>query len=143
MILGLNNLYSNIKRKKHKRLGRGIGSGWGKTCGKGHKGQKSRSGGKIRRCYEGGQTPFYRRIPKFGFKNFNSNKIIELCLYNLNIFKNNSVINLNKLKSKGLISKKVKLVKIILKGKLKKKNIKFNDKNIRFSLSVSKIIKNK
>lgn len=54
---------------KRKRVGRGPGSGWGKTCGRGHKGQKSRSGASIRRGFEGGQTPLHRRLPKFGFTN--------------------------------------------------------------------------
>ncbi len=142
MVINLNTLLSNIKKKNKKRVGRGIGSGLGKTCGKGHKGQKCRSGGKIRRCYEGGQTPFYRRIPKFGFKNFNSKKIFELRICDLNVFSNNSLINLKKIKSKKLVPLKAKLVKIILNGKLRRNNIRFNDKNIKFSSSVNKIIKN-
>ncbi len=142
-MLNLNNLWNINKKKTPKRLGRGIGSGLGKTCGKGHKGQKSRSGGRIRRLYEGGQTPFYRRIPKFGFKSLNINKKVEIRLSDLNIFKDNSIINLKKLKVKKLVSIKTKLVKIILHGKLKKKNIKISDKNIKISLGVSKIITNK
>ncbi len=142
-MLNLNNLWNINKKKISKRLGRGIGSGLGKTCGKGHKGQKSRSGGKIRRLYEGGQTPFYRRIPKFGFKSLNINKHVEIRLSDLNIFKDNSIINLQKLKIKKLVSGKTKFVKIILNGKFKRKNIKIIDKNIKISLSVSKIIKNK
>lgn len=66
----LNNL-STAKRKNNKRLGRGIGSNTGKTSGRGHKGQRSRSGHKIGFAFEGGQTPFHRRLPKRGFKNFN------------------------------------------------------------------------
>ncbi len=142
-MLNLNNLWNINKKKVSKRLGRGIGSGLGKTCGKGHKGQKSRSGGKIRRLYEGGQTPFYRRIPKFGFKSLNINKYVEIRLSDLNIFKDNSIINLQKLKNKKLVSGKTKFVKIILNGKFKRKNIKIIDKNIKISLGVSKIIKNK
>ncbi len=142
MILSLNTLLNVNKRKiSKKRLGRGIGSGLGKTCGKGHKGQKSRSGGKIRKLYEGGQTPFYRRIPKFGFKNLNFRKKSELRLSDLNVFKDNSLINLKKLRIKKLISMKTKLVKVILHGKLKRKDIKIIDKNIKISLGVSKIIK--
>ncbi len=143
MVIYLNNLLSNVKKKVKKRVGRGIGSGLGKTCGKGHKGQKCRSGGKIRRCYEGGQTPFYRRIPKFGFKNFNSKKIFQLRICDLNIFNDNSLINLKKLKSKKLVPLRAKLVKIILNGKFKRKNIRFSNKNIKFSSGVNKIIKNK
>jgi len=64
----LNTLSPSLgSRKNHKRLGRGIGSGFGKTAGRGHKGQKSRSGGHVNRGFEGGQMPIYRRIPKFGF----------------------------------------------------------------------------
>ncbi len=140
MILSLNSFKIN-KKKKPKRLGRGIGSGLGKTCGKGHKGQKSRSGGKIRRSYEGGQTPFYRRIPKFGFKNINIKKKIELRLSDLNIFNDNSVIDLKKLKKKKIISSKIKQIKIIFSSGFKKKNIKIFDKNIKFSLSVKKLLK--
>jgi large subunit ribosomal protein L15 len=69
-VLRLNNLQDNPGAvKKKKRVGRGIGSGRGKTCGRGHKGQKARSGGKIHPLFEGGQTPFYRLIPKRGFNN--------------------------------------------------------------------------
>ncbi len=143
MIISLNNLFSYRKKKKSKRLGRGIGSGLGKTCGKGHKGQKSRSGCKIRRCYEGGQTPFYRRIPKFGFKNFKNNKKSELYISDLNIFNDNTIIDLKKLKFKKLISNKIKLVKIILGGKFLRKNIKIFDKNIRVSSGVNKVINTK
>ncbi len=141
MIINFNNF--NKKKKKNKRLGRGIGSGLGKTCGKGHKGQKSRSGGKIRRSYEGGQTPFYRRIPKFGFKKFNINKKDELRLSDLNIFRDDSVINLMKLKKKKLISFKVKQVKIILNVGFKRKGIKIFDKNIRISVGAKKFIEDK
>ncbi len=140
MLISLNNLFSFKKKKKIKRLGRGIGSGLGKTCGKGHKGQKSRSGCKIKRCYEGGQTPFYKRIPKFGFKNFSKKKECELCISNLNIFNDNTIIDLKKLKFKKLISVEVKLVKIILGGKFLRKNIKIFDKNIKVSSGVNKII---
>ena len=67
----LNELNPNIKNKPTKRVGRGAGSGLGKTSGKGHKGQKARSGGKVRPGFEGGQMPLQRRVPKFGFKNIN------------------------------------------------------------------------
>ena len=68
-ILNLNTLSSKGTYKNRKRVGRGIGSGTGKTAGRGHKGQKSRSGGNIRAGFEGGQMPIYRRLPKRGFKN--------------------------------------------------------------------------
>lgn len=106
-------------KKKRKRVGRGIGSGLGKTCGRGHKGQKSRSGKKLRRGFEGGQMPLYRRLPKFGF---NSQKKIfkkEINLSDLNKIEE-KIINLKILKKHKLINKKTKLVKIILSGKIKK-----------------------
>ena len=65
----IHNLGPAVEKKSRNRVGRGIGSGNGKTAGKGHKGQKARTGGKIRRGSEGGQTPLYRRIPKRGFNN--------------------------------------------------------------------------
>ena len=65
----LGNLQPAVKKVTRTRVGRGVGSGLGKTSGKGHKGQKARSGGGVRRGFEGGQTPLYRRLPKRGFKN--------------------------------------------------------------------------
>ena len=65
----LGNIGPAVKRQTKKRVGRGIGSGLGKTSGRGHKGQKARSGGGVRRGFEGGQTPLYRRLPKRGFNN--------------------------------------------------------------------------
>ncbi|XBC44289.1 MAG: 50S ribosomal protein L15 [Buchnera aphidicola (Schlechtendalia peitan)] len=102
-------------RKLCKRKGRGIGSGFGKTAGRGHKGQKSRSGGTINRGFEGGQTPLYRRIPKYGFVSFNKRKIVEIRSSALSKF-SNKVINLKLLQKYNLISKNVKYVKIILSG---------------------------
>ena len=67
-----------------RRIGRGIGSGLGKTSGKGHKGQKARSGGGVRRGFEGGQTPLYRRLPKRGFKNIHAKEYTEITLTMLN-----------------------------------------------------------
>ena len=74
---------SQVKTAK-KRVGRGIGSGLGKTSGRGHKGQKARSGGGVRRGFEGGQTPLYRRLPKRGFKNINGKTYTEVTLTMLN-----------------------------------------------------------
>ncbi len=139
MKLSLNNLYPNKKSKfKSKRVGRGRGTGLGKTCGKGHKGQKSRSGGKIRRGFEGGQTPFYRRIPKFGFKRRKKKCVQELGLYNLNRLNDNN-ITIDLLKSNGIISSKICFVKIILIGKLNK-SVNICDKNIKVSLGSKKKI---
>ncbi len=139
-MLSLNSLFSSKNFKKSKRLGRGIGSGLGKTCGRGHKGQKSRSGYKIRRCFEGGQTPFYRRIPKFGFKKKSKN-IFELRLYSLNSFDSNDIINLKLLKKKKIIPLYTKFVKIIFSKNFNNFNININDKNIKMSSKVYKLIK--
>ena len=73
-----------MKRVKSKRVGRGIGSGLGKTSGRGQKGQKARSGGGVRRGFEGGQTPLYRRLPKRGFKNVHAKEYTEVTLTMLN-----------------------------------------------------------
>jgi large subunit ribosomal protein L15 len=81
-----------ISRKSKKRLGRGTGSGTGKTAGKGHKGQNARSGGGVRLGFEGGQTPLFRRLPKRGFTNFTRKEFIIVNLEQLNRFEENSVI---------------------------------------------------
>ncbi len=140
-MLLLNRLFNVFVNKKSKRLGRGIGSGLGKTSGKGHKGQKSRSGYKINRFFEGGQTPFYRRIPKFGFNKKKDKKLKELCLSKLDIFKENDIINLKLLKDNNLINKKIKFVKIILSKSFFKKKLIILDKNISISSGVLKKIK--
>ena len=120
----LNSLYKTNKKKI--RVGRGIGSGKGKTSARGHKGQKSRSGVAIK-SFEGGQMPLYRRLPKRGFKSFNKKKIAILnlskiqTLYNKN--KNNlkEVIDLKTLVEKKLINKKFEQLKILGSGDLKEK----------------------
>ncbi|MCU4136741.1 50S ribosomal protein L15 [Buchnera aphidicola (Sitobion avenae)] len=105
-------------RQNRKRLGRGIGSGFGKTSGRGHKGQKSRSGSSIRRGFEGGQMPLYRRLPKFGFNSRKKNITEEVRLSDLSNLSTN-VIDLNILKKENIIKKNIKYAKIILSGKLK------------------------
>ena len=120
----LNNLVKLNKKKI--RVGRGIGSGKGKTSSRGHKGQKSRSGVAIK-SFEGGQMPLYRRLPKRGFKPFNKESIAILNLSKLqNIFdskKNDikSIIDLKSLIKKRLISKKYMKLKILGTGELKSK----------------------
>ena len=80
----LGNLQPAVKKVSRRRVGRGIGSGLGKTSGRGHKGQKARSGGGVRRGFEGGQTPVYRRLPKRGFKNIHAKTYTEVTLTMLN-----------------------------------------------------------
>ena len=80
----LGNLQPAVKKQTRRRVGRGVGSGLGKTSGKGHKGQKARTGGGVRRGFEGGQTPLYRRLPKRGFKNIHAKTYTEVTLTMLN-----------------------------------------------------------
>ena len=105
----LNNISSEGTSQQRKRVGRGIGSGLGKTAGRGHKGQKSRSGGNIRLGFEGGQMPLQMRLPKFGFSSRVNRSFKEVNIKNLNGMK---VVNLDTLKEKKLISKSIKKVKI-------------------------------
>ena len=118
------------KRKIHKkRLGRGIGSGKGKTSGRGHKGQKSRSGVSIK-SFEGGQMPLYRRLPKRGFKSFNNKTKDSLAIINLSkiqqIFERKKIlpsakVNLPTLQKSQLINKKYTKLKLLGTGDLKQK----------------------
>lgn len=109
---------SKGSKNKKKRVGRGIGSGFGKTGGRGHKGQKSRSGGKVRLGFEGGQTPLYRRLPKFGFTSCKNQVTQEIRLSSL--FKlSENIIDLNVLKKYNFIGKKIKFVKIIMFREIK------------------------
>lgn len=98
-------------------MGRGIGSGLGKTCGKGHKGQKSRAGGYHKINFEGGQMPIQRRLPKMGFKSRVGRTIDEVSLGELAKL-NDEVIDLLALRKAGLINNSIKDVKIILSGEL-------------------------
>ena len=107
--------------KKKFRVGRGHGSGSGKTAGKGHKGQKARSGGGVRPGFEGGQMPLYRRLPKRGFKNRNEKHIIAINVSHLNVFENGDVVDIAALKGKGLLSNPRDGVKILGNGELEKK----------------------
>ena len=114
----LNNMYLNtIKplsgaKKNKQRVGRGMGSGHGKTCGRGHKGQKSRSGGFHKIGFEGGQMPIQRRLPKKGFTSISTKRGVSLKLVDLDTIAEDETINLNLLKLKGLVSRKIKKVKI-------------------------------
>ncbi len=107
--------------KSSKRVGRGIGSGHGKTSTRGHKGQKSRSGGGIRPGFEGGQMPLQRRIPKRGFTNIFKKEWSIVNVKDLNIFEDGTVVNNELLKQAGLIRKLNQDVKILGDGELEKK----------------------
>lgn len=107
--------------KEIKRIGRGHGSGQGKTAGKGHKGQNARSGGGVRLGFEGGQMPMTRRIPKRGFNNFNfATKYAVVNIADLEVFKEGTVIDAELLKAAGIIKKKLDGVKILGNGELSK-----------------------
>lgn len=106
-------------KKEAKRVGRGIGSGLGKTGGRGHKGQKSRSGGTVKPGFEGGQMPLQRRLPKFGFTSRKSRYVAEVRLSEINKI-DAEVIDLAVLKSVDLISQEITSVKVILKGEINK-----------------------
>ena len=104
-----------------RRIGRGTGSGLGKTAGKGHKGQKARTGGKIRRGFEGGQTPLYRRIPKRGFNNHFATEYAIVNLSDLEQFDNGTVVDLKLLISEGIVRKELDGLKVLGNGELTKK----------------------
>ena len=127
------------KRTKRTRVGRGMGSGLGKTSGRGHKGQKARSGGGVRRGFEGGQTPLYRRLPKRGFSNAKfTTRYATINLDDLNkYFKDGDVVTPEVLKEKGILKNQLSGVKVLANGTLEKKlTVKAN----RFSsVAVSKI----
>lgn len=107
--------------KTRTRVGRGIGSGLGKTSGKGHKGQKARTGGNIRRGFEGGQTPLYRRIPKRGFKNHFKREYAIVNVADLERFEDGTVVNMEKLLNEGIIRKELDGLKVLSNGDLTKK----------------------
>lgn len=113
-------------KKSARRVGRGHGSGWGKTAGKGHKGQKARSGGGVRPGFEGGQMPLQRRIPKRGFNNIFADKVVTVNLSDLNRkFENGAEVNVETLTAAGLVKNSFDAVKVLGNGKLEKKlNVK-------------------
>ena len=122
----LNTLNIKIKKAK-KRVGRGIGSSKGKTCGRGHKGQKSRSGVAIK-SFEGGQMPLYRRLPKRGFKSFkDKHDTVKINLEKIqNLFESKKILSstkltLSALQKIDLVNKKYKKIKILGKGNIKTK----------------------
>ena len=108
-------------RKRRKRIGRGDSSGWGKTAGRGEKGQKSRTGSTIRPFFEGGQIPLFRRLPKRGFKNPDR---VEYQLVNLSLLEANfaagDVVDLEALRAKNLLAKDAEVIKVLANGNLTK-----------------------
>ena len=129
--LSLNNLSDSSSRKERKRVGRGTGSGTGKTAGRGHKGQKSRSGGNIRPGFEGGQMPLQMRVPKFGLSSRVSRVTESINVSQLTEVKK---IDIQSLKDLGIIKKSTRKVKIFGQGKLV---AKITDENIKVSKGVT------
>ena len=121
----LNSIYAPYgATKTRKRVGRGIGSGLGKTSGKGHKGQNARSGGGVRPGFEGGQLPLYRRLPKIGFSNaLFKTRYATINLSDLNKFEDGAVITPELLKEMGLVKKQLDGIKVLGNGTLEKKVI--------------------
>lgn len=108
-------------RHYKKRVGRGVGSGMGKTATRGHKGQNARSGGGVRPAFEGGQTPLFKRLPKRGFTNINRKEYAVVNLGDINDkFEAGAVIDVNALKQAGLVKKEYEGVKILSNGELTK-----------------------
>lgn len=113
--------------KESKRIGRGHGSGNGKTAGKGHKGQKARAGHGMRAGFEGGQMPLQRRVPKRGFNNIFAEEWVAINVSALEVFEDGNVVDADALKAKGIIKKANLPVKVLGNGKLTKKlEVKLN-----------------
>lgn len=100
-----------------KRVGRGIGSGFGKTCGRGHKGQKSRSGGFHKVGFEGGQMPLQRRLPKFGFRSAKAKLTAEVRLHEL-LLTDSAIVDIKALQEANIVPEFAKRVKVILSGEI-------------------------
>lgn len=120
--MNLNELkYTEGARRESKRIGRGHGSGNGKTAGKGNKGQNARSGGGVALGFEGGQTPLYRRLPKRGFTNFNRKVFAIVNVETLNRFENGTEVTPELLIESGIVKKELDGIKILGQGELEKK----------------------
>ncbi len=129
--------YTEGARSAGFRVGRGPASGNGKTAGKGHKGQKARSGGGVRLGFEGGQTPLARRLPKRGFTNFNRKEYAIVNVASLNKFEDGTEVTPELLIESGLVKKELDGIKILGEGELTKKlTVKAN----KFSKSASTVI---
>ncbi len=113
--------YTEGARRERKRIGRGHGSGNGKTAGKGHKGQNARSGGGVRLGFEGGQTPLARRLPKRGFTNFNRKEYAIVNVTSLNRFEDGTEVTPELLIESGIIKKELDGIKILGQGELERK----------------------
>ena len=117
--MNLSELKHNEGAKHYKKIvGRGTSSGNGKTAGRGHKGQNSRSGGGVRPAFEGGQTPLFKRLPKRGFTNVNRKEYAIVNIADLNEFKAGSVVDVEFLKKYGLVKKEYNGLKVLGKGEL-------------------------
>lgn len=127
--------------KNRKRVGRGIGSGTGKTSGRGHKGQNARSGGGVRPGFEGGQMPLFRRLPKRGFTNIFAKEQAEVNVASLNIFEQGTEVNKELLIEKGLVKKAKSKdgIRILGNGEL---NVALNVEADHFSKSAIEKIEN-
>lgn len=121
-------------RKKARRVGRGEGSGWGKTAGRGHKGQKARAGGGTAAGFEGGQMPLARRIPKWGFTNIFKKEYVICNVSDLNVFKDGDLVDQESLVRQGTISRSKAALKILGDGELK---VKLTVKAHKFSRSAA------
>lgn len=124
-------------RSTKKRIGRGLGSGNGKTAGKGQKGQNSRSGGGVAIGFEGGQTPFFKRMPKRGFTNFTRKEYAIVNVEDLNKFEDGVTVDFEAVKAAGLVKKELDGLKVLGNGKLEKK---LTVKAAKFSASAKKAI---
>ncbi len=126
-------------RHSKKRLGRGAGSGLGKTAGKGHKGQNARSGGGVRLGFEGGQLPLFQRLPKRGFNNVNRKEYAIVNVADLNQFENETVVSIEQFVTSGLVNKMQNGIKVLGQGNLDKK---LTVKAHKFSASAKAAIEN-
>jgi large subunit ribosomal protein L15 len=121
MIMDLSNLQPALgSHRNRKRIGRGHGSGTGKTAGKGHKGQKARSGGSVKAGFEGGQMPLQRRLPKRGFKSLHHTEYAVINLRDLELFETGSVVDIEALGKAGLVGQLKDGVKVLGDGELTK-----------------------
>ena len=131
--------YNEGARQDRKRIGRGQGSGTGKTSGKGHKGQNARSGGGVALGFEGGQTPLYKRIPKRGFNNINRKEYAVVNVVKLESFDNGTEVTPELLQQSGLVKNAKSGIKILGEGELTKKlTVKAN----KFSKAAQSVIEN-